>query len=391
MFVYRRWLTTLQKAVYDIYAFSRDFGKTGKGQIFMFRTDILPPPRTVSVRVTLAPVLNLLYSMTLLDWAETSSGFSAWITQTVQSMPADLRRNNRIASFVSELVEDESFNHDSFPAFITHLETMDFVPLLSSLVTQIAEKHALEINNSPTSRDAYLTHMAEAFSQKDKGDEFDVEIFSAVFDLMIDPVAAKTFLIEHLKIMWENYLEPEWTRVSPMLVETCSMFQQLDLNDLTPLEAIQAITGRDMSLWDDDDSEQDTLIFVPSAHIGPYITKMKAPNATAYIVFGARVPEGLPSQSTELSLREMLVQLNALADETRLHILELLTHHRELASVDFQTRLGLSQSAASRHLRQLVATGYLNERRRDLNKVFSLNPRRVTETTAALQMLLTRK
>lgn len=357
----------------------------------MFRTDILPPPRTVTVQVTLAPVLNLLYSMTLLDWSEANSGFSTWITQTAQSMPAELRRNNRIASFLTELVEEEAFKHESFPTFLAHLETMDFAVLLSRIVAQITQKHGLTINASAASRDAYLAHMVAAVSHKDKGDDSDTEVFGAVFDLMLDPPAAKTFLIGHLKAMWERYLEPEWARVSPMLVETCSMFQQLDLNDLTPLEAIQAITGRDMSLWEDDDSEQETLIFVPSAHIGPYLTKLKAPDASAYIMFGARVPEGLPSQSTELSLREMLVQLNALADESRLHILELLTHHRELTSVDFQTRLGLSQSAASRHLRQLVATGYLNERRRDLNKLFSLNPRRVTETTAALQMLLTRK
>jgi DNA-binding transcriptional ArsR family regulator len=71
--------------------------------------------------------------------------------------------------------------------------------------------------------------------------------------------------------------------------------------------------------------------------------------------------------------------------------LSLLTHHQELSSQDFQQMLDLSQSAASRHLRQLVATGYLNERRRDLNKVFALNQRRVQETAAAMRMLLSRK
>jgi len=86
-----------------------------------------------------------------------------------------------------------------------------------------------------------------------------------------------------------------------------------------------------------------------------------------------------------------MIQLSALNDDTRLHILELLTHHRELCSADFQQMLNLSQSSASRHLRQLVASGFLDERRRDLNKYFSLNTRRIQETSAAIKMMFARR
>ena len=48
----------------------------------------------------------------------------------------------------------------------------------------------------------------------------------------------------------------------------------------------------------------------------------------------------------------------------------------------------MSQSSASRHLRQLVATGYLTERRREGAKAYSLNPDRLEETLSYLMRFL---
>ena len=85
----------------------------------------------------------------------------------------------------------------------------------------------------------------------------------------------------------------------------------------------------------------------------------------------------------------MLVRLNALADDTRLSILEMLVAEEELCAQDFINRLDLSQSSASRHLRQLTASGFLNERRRDVAKCYSLNSERIEDTMKALKRLLT--
>jgi ArsR family transcriptional regulator, arsenate/arsenite/antimonite-responsive transcriptional repressor len=95
--------------------------------------------------------------------------------------------------------------------------------------------------------------------------------------------------------------------------------------------------------------------------------------------------------SPALSRSELLVRLSALADDTRLQILELLTQHDELCAQDVIEMLDLSQSAASRHLRQLTATGYLLERRREVAKCYSLNPQRVDDTLRALKRFLRAK
>ena len=57
-------------------------------------------------------------------------------------------------------------------------------------------------------------------------------------------------------------------------------------------------------------------------------------------------------------------------------------------SPDIIQSLGLSQSAASRHLQQLSATGYLVERRRDGAKCYSLNAERIENTVDALAHFL---
>jgi ArsR family transcriptional regulator len=103
------------------------------------------------------------------------------------------------------------------------------------------------------------------------------------------------------------------------------------------------------------------------------------------VVFGARVPEGVSASLPELSRSELLMRLNALADETRLSILVLLASEGELSSQEIMERLDLSQSAASRHLRQLAATGYLTVERREGAKVFRLNSERIDDTFGALK------
>jgi DNA-binding transcriptional ArsR family regulator len=68
-------------------------------------------------------------------------------------------------------------------------------------------------------------------------------------------------------------------------------------------------------------------------------------------------------------------------------MVELLAQREEICAQDFMSLLELSQSSASRHLRQLTASGFLTERRRDVAKCYSLNRERLTDTLKALGQL----
>ena len=84
----------------------------------------------------------------------------------------------------------------------------------------------------------------------------------------------------------------------------------------------------------------------------------------------------------------MLTRLSGLADDTRLRLLKLLADRGEMRAGEIMAELGISQSSASRQLRELVATGYLRAERREGAKVYRLNRARVGDTLAALQSYL---
>ncbi len=219
---------------------------------------------------------------------------------------------------------------------------------------------------------------------------FDPAFYTEVHALLNDLPAMQRLIVSHLRDMWRNVLEPEWRRIEPILKEAVAAFQQFDYSGMTVYEAIRAVTGRDMrGYWEEDLNKAEHLIFIPSVHTGPYITKFGSGSTIVPLIFGARLPEGARVVSPALSRSELLVRLSALADDTRLRILELLAEHDELCAQDIITLLDLSQSAASRHLRQLTATGYLIERRQEVAKCYSLNRERVNDTFRALKRFLT--
>lgn len=74
----------------------------------------------------------------------------------------------------------------------------------------------------------------------------------------------------------------------------------------------------------------------------------------------------------------------ALGDETRLQMLWLLMHHRELCVCDFVEVLEVTQSKASRHLRTLYYAGLVDDRREGLWVYYSL---RKTENPLAKSTL----
>jgi len=249
--------------------------------------------------------------------------------------------------------------------------------------------HSIDQKTLLADLSVYLNVVEQHYSKRSKG-EIDTEFYTELHGLFTKPRAIKEIILTHVKYMWYEVMLPEWGRVKPMLQDAVDAFQQLDYSQLTALEAARRITGRDLSNIYEKWGEK--IIFVPSAHIGPYVMRFDSETqSVSWLVFGARLPEGARAKSPALSRSELLVQLNALADDTRLRILELLTEHQELCAQDIITLLDLSQSSASRHLRQLTASGYLTERRREVSKCYSLNLERVDSTLTALKKFLQSK
>jgi ArsR family transcriptional regulator len=222
------------------------------------------------------------------------------------------------------------------------------------------------------------------------GDEYvDVKLEKQAYDYVIDPPAMKDFLVGHMTWLWKTHFETEWKRVEPMLLESVRSFKATDLTSMSRAEAANFVTGQDVSnaKWCQKMDDVESVVFIPNPHIGPYV-HTHAINNTLQVFFGARQPEGTANRIPELDRAEIVARLSALADDTRLHILQLVNERGEIRVQDILEVINLSQPSVSRYLTQLTASGYLQERRESGAKVYSLNIDRIDKTLKAVNAFL---
>lgn len=365
----------------------------------MDRDYVLAPP-TINVNFALAPVFSQTQSLVLLNEVEQLSGLGEWVDRTREALSARHRRDNIImleGGFM--LIHDDLTRlnrYENVTDYINWLARQDPAPLLRRAATHWREKleqhgddwqHPLpDPNTLLQDRAGFIQFMHNATERPNAED-----IWGETFDLFQQPTVFIERLQGHIHEMWDHYLRAEWERTLPMLQESLQAFQRLDYGNMTLLDALRTVTGRDLqSKLKDAEHTAEQVVFTPSPHLGPYITRYRD-GQTLHVLYGARLPRGLQGQSAAFSRAEVLVRMNALADDTRLRILEMLTRSDELCAQDIIEALGLSQSTVSRHLGQLTASGFLVERRRDVNKCYSLNTDRVVDTVRALTNFLTRQ
>jgi DNA-binding transcriptional ArsR family regulator len=356
--------------------------------------DILrPSPAPVSI--ALEPVPNALNSLVLLTMVDQLSGLGEWVSRTSAALPPARRHTNRVVCEGLYYAIQPDRRWTSFPTYIDGLAAQPpealrdrfFHNLLRDVcihaarpdASAVADRAALE-----SSVDAYLEFLRTQFG----GIEIDEGIETETHTLVNDPPRMHDLVVSHLRTMWDEVLATEWERVQPVLQESIYAFQQFDLNARTPLEAARLVTGQELNeKWEQMVSGAKQVIFVPSAHVGPYVRKIFT-DQYLWILFGARLPAGAAPSTSALGRSELLVRFGALNDDTRLRILALISRYSELRAQDVMARLDLTQSAASRHLRQLSATGLLIERWRDGAKCYTLNRERITDTFRALEHYL---
>lgn len=361
----------------------------------MAELSIVSSPEAIEVTFSLEPALNVVNSLHLLNATEQYSGFGEWIYQTAAALPPErLRTNELVFGGLSAEVHVLEGAWPSFTAWLDDLAAHDPYALRDYQMAKLSEGAEEMLGEAaPTpeqllaDRAAYLALIERLHCCKEAEETYDVDLYQEAHALLNDPPAMQDLAVTHFRTMWDEVTAAEWKRNLPLLQESAAAFQTLDFAGLSCAEILRRVTGRDLSAKCEEWREQiDQIVFIPSAHIGPYVaTVMQDEIATARIIFGARVPKGVAVASPALGRSELLMRLSALADDTRLRILELLAGGGESSSQEIMERLDLSQSAASRHLRQLAATGYLQVRRQEGAKLYSLNSDRIDETFGALK------
>lgn len=143
-------------------------------------------------------------------------------------------------------------------------------------------------------------------------------------------------------------------------------------------------------------NDVEKVIFCPSFYLGHFVSYILYPpelivyySAPDYLVrshapaqVNARRLETVPD-SSPLAEDELLDALKALGDSNRLRIVELLSAG-ELYAQEIVGRLGIAQSAVSRHLSLLERAGLITVSPRRGMKYYALNEKRLDEVAASL-------
>ena len=357
----------------------------------MANLELVAPQKIATFRFSTDPVRNLLCSLFLLN--DEKDEFSEWVNSMIKGLSQDqLKENKMLTGIASRFAEGREWS--SFPEWLDALEARQPEEMQDWLIEDFlkvsAEIMGLPEDQLPTREDItagdefYLATYKKVYEKK--GYEFDRDYHQKEYQLIKDAPLAKKKIVSYMRRMWEEHLQDEWERIQPMLADSIRAFETLDFSGMSTEEALLRITGRDQmpQIWDHWISTTEEVVIIPSAHIGPFLMTMDKNESTVWLVVRAHIPEGAGISSPTLTRSELLMRLSALSNETRLQILELLHTQGELNASDIQKKLELTQSATSRHLTQLFATGFLQQRRLEGVKHYSINYDRIDNTADAL-------
>ncbi len=335
--------------------------------------------------------------------ADEYEGFDQWIYSTNAALSNDLRSSIRLLfkTFANELL---------FDRLVELVLKGNATPPIEDLPTLIRWVSDLDQSTIHDSHVSLLRRIVR--SQRESDDSVDASIFadqSRLSKLLNVTLAAKlkdseierlvAFLMNPEELQaeltmlvvrfWDRHYRIEHARCRPIEERSINHHRRRDLPD-NPLRAFTEITGRDIpNSLESQIAGAEKLIFIPSCHGGPYASVGTVEHVSnALVVAYNCLPAHLDSLSSNLNASHVFPPLKALADETRLDILNLLVG-RELYAQQIVDQMNISQSAVSRHLRLLVAGGILRERRQEGMKFYSIDSSAIGRLCGRLDMLRT--
>ncbi len=345
-----------------------------------------------TITVALEPTRSVLAGMVMLTKDEDLPGISNWFADYRRKMTKKQKFQHTlvvIGFYHAIAPEDGSI---PFQEHINRLAQTDPQILLQRMFhayVHIGAEHGrntdVDWKTVLSSAENYIAFLKERFGPEAVIDEIETE----AFEYLADPASMRTLIVNHLQKMWDEVFGPEWTRVEPMLKEAVKAFQSTDFSKMDRFEATRFVTGQDLDeeKWKPALERANRIIFIPNAHIGPYVSRLPD-EKDMVILFGARQPENAPVRVPELDRADMVTRLTAIADDTRLQILQMIRERGEMRAQEVMDATQLSQPSVSRYLGQLTATGFLQERRVNGAKAYVLNRERIVKTLKAVSVSL---
>jgi len=360
----------------------------------------------VSLPLDLVSVMSLLYR------AVPGSGLDPWLVATRRSLPPALRADldllhgfsGRLLYYMEEpVVRFAPLAPDRRDADFADLTT--FLDDLSAADYRAMADHALARVHRDLGSDLAVPSGAEPDPETAWRRYLEPGLTTAtaeeVLPLLLDPDRLKTRTLDLLRGVWETVSRDDYAARRPELREAARLAQPaadrglgLAFADLTGNRLPATLVG---GLTD-----VECIAFCPSAHLGTFVSYILYP-PDLVVFFGApeliarragNVPtpanlvasNGATPSVADLGDDALLAALRALGDPNRLRVLELLGGD-ELYAQEIVGRLGIAQSAVSRHLALLERAGLLTVRPRGGMKYYAVDRPRLDALAEALRAL----
>jgi len=372
---------------------------------------------TPALRLTTAVSLplDLVSVLSLLHRAVPDSGLNPWLIATRQAMPERLRADldllhgfsGRLLYYVEEpVMQFEPLRPDRLNA--TAEELFQFLDDLPPATYQAMAVHALarvhrdlEIAFAPPAPDD-LAGWRRALMPALTAAPID-----AAITLVMAPDRLKASTIALYRGLWEGGYQEDYASHRDERDEAARLAQSS--TDRGFGLAFANLTGnRPPATLAPRLREVERVVFCPSAHLGTFVSYIAYPPRLV-VFFGApeliersrqeaaetrrdEVPRAIESTppltavaaTSGITTEQLLEGLRALADPTRLRLLDLLGDGEQYAQ-EIVGLLGISQSAVSRHLTQLERAGLVIVRPRGGMKYYTLDAARLEGLARALR------
>jgi hypothetical protein len=336
--------------------------------------------------ITTDPVRDALTSFAILNADLQQIDVEDWFYESLAALTPEQRRRNRLVFewFSPALVPTEPYA--DFQAYLSALEQLPAAELRDRMLNDLAQKGDRTFAGARLLADpqAYLSQTR----RWNPGQPLDEALALEAHRLLNDPPGLQDLIVAHLYDMWENLLGVEWERRLQKMAGYLAFLAQRPLPPGSAADTIRAFINRELP---DSISAQlagvQQIVFVLSPYIRLHAARLGSDTTIWVFVLGHF--SALPLRAAPIKRGELLRPLTALADDTRLHILELLARHEQLPTQEIITQLDQSQPNVSRHLKQLISAGFVEELRGDgANKSYRLHPKQIDSTFWTFKQLL---
>jgi DNA-binding transcriptional ArsR family regulator len=366
----------------------------------------------LQVKAAVSLPLDLVSVMSLLYRAVPGSGLDSWLVSTRRELPGQLQHDRdllhgfsgRLLYFMEEpIMRFDPLREDrgvaSVRDLISYLEGLppaEFRDMLEHALGRVHQDLGTGLAAPQGNDELEWRRFIEPGITTASGEE--------VLELVLDSKQLKARTIRLIRGIWEIAYETEYMRFRDRMDEAGRIAKAAAARGLTT--AFAELTGnRVPSTLAAGLSSAARVTFVPSMHLGAFMSYVVYP-PDVIIFFSAQrvldgdVPavtqvanghEGVPAQvagtravADTLEGAELLDALRALGDANRLRILDLLGTG-ELYANEIVGRLGIAQSAVSRHLSQLERAGLVVVNPRGGMKYYAIHAGRLAALAETLR------